>query len=226
MLFPYIEQQNLYTQIYMNANYNVEISPKTIICPSDPTVTQNGQQASAFGFNGFFGQAICYAVNPLLFGTLDAGPNPSGYTGALLTAPTESGGSLSSYGTFVFYPQVPQYNIGNIPDGNSNTIAFSEISAVNPQAGALSFISGCTYGPQVDSDATIPSNSLPQFNVNMGANPPTNQTVQGWHTAILIVGLADGSVRNVSSGIGNASGNGSWQYALGPADGAVLGPDW
>jgi hypothetical protein len=38
--------------------------------------------------------------------------------------------------------------------------------------------------------------------------------------------MTDGSVRNVSSGIGSGGGMGSWQFALGPADGAVLGPDW
>lgn len=215
LMLPYLEQQNLYDQL-VRGNVSSYYVP-AFICPADPTIV--GNQSNAFGFVG--SEPICYAINPLLFGTLDA--RTGSYTGAL-RSPSKF--NPRQYGTFVFYPQISPYNIANIPDGTSNTIAFSEISAVNPQAGALHWVAGCTYGPEAGGDATIPSNYLPQYSINATTNPPSSSTVQSWHTGILLIGLCDGSVRGVSLGVGNAYGFGSWQFALGPADGGVLGNDW
>jgi prepilin-type processing-associated H-X9-DG protein len=59
-----------------------------------------------------------------------------------------------------------------------------------------------------------------QLNPRQGNCDPT-RTSTG-HTGGMQVGLADGSVRFVSAGIGGET----WWAACTPAGGEVLGPDW
>jgi hypothetical protein len=42
------------------------------------------------------------------------------------------------------------------------------------------------------------------------------------HTGAMVVSMTDGSVRTVSSGVGQTT----WYYACNPADGMPLGSDW
>jgi type II secretory pathway pseudopilin PulG len=235
LLLPFLEQQNLYNPIVTSANFNFNLVVKTFVCPSDPTVTPGARppQMPIPTPNGPTNNGwapICYAVNPLILDVFQGVYNPATLYTAATISNTQTGFSFTP-GTFAFGQKrsqyhVSQFSINNIPDGTSNTIAYAEVSSVNAQAGPLSWVSSCDGWPEVGDDATIPSNQLPQFNVSMGSNPPTNQTVQGWHWGILLVSMCDGSVRSVGSGIGNANGGGSWQAALGSMDGVPLGSDW
>jgi hypothetical protein len=69
-----------------------------------------------------------------------------------------------------------------------------------------------------------------------GTNISAQYNVQGYHTAVLVVGMLDGSVRGVSASVGQTgasvtaggatSGGSSWVDAVLPNDGVPLGSDW
>ena len=62
--------------------------------------------------------------------------------------------------------------------------------------------------------------NLPQFAPTLAA--ADKRLAQAAHTNQILALLMDGSVRGVSSGITQLT----WQYALQPSDGQVLGSDW
>jgi prepilin-type N-terminal cleavage/methylation domain-containing protein len=117
-----------------------------------------------------------------------------------------------------------QYNVGNIPDGTSNTIAMAERFASYPGGGYTSYCNCWAYptawAPQDGAVFAYYSLGLPQVGITPSA--ANGQLAQGPHAGAMLVGMADGSVRGVSSGISALT----WQYAQMPADGAVLGSDW
>ena len=64
------------------------------------------------------------------------------------------------------------------------------------------------------------SQGLPQIGIRpVAANPFFAQSA---HPGAMNIGMADGSVRVVSSNISLAT----WTYAQNPADGMALGSDW
>jgi prepilin-type N-terminal cleavage/methylation domain-containing protein len=113
-------------------------------------------------------------------------------------------------------------------DGTSNTIVFAERYCIcgtdpiqNNQSQHIWSESGQGVGPGSDSyNPSIYSTNIPQFKPSPSACNP--YSYQGFATGVIMVGLGDGSVRPVSSGISQLT----WMYALLPADGQVLGPDW
>jgi hypothetical protein len=62
---------------------------------------------------------------------------------------------------------------------------------------------------------------LPEFGKSPAA-ATGGDTPASPHAAGILVGLADGSVRVVSSGVSGLT----WAYAVSPADSQVLGSDW
>jgi prepilin-type N-terminal cleavage/methylation domain-containing protein len=137
-----------------------------------------------------------------------------------------------------------QYNIGNIPDGTSNTIGFAESYGTcdgNSQIGNLWAYPGIDWAWQwtpVIANTRTWGRSTTQANfsaANTDTSPalavpqikPTvaqclKQQVQGIHTGQAMVGLMDGSVRGVNASISLYT----WQCALFADDGQVLGSDW
>ncbi len=203
-LLPYVEQDALFR------TYNVAASggnalgatpaPKGMQCPSDIN--------NAAGIAGGVG-VTSYACNFQLFG--------------------------GSIGTGQLVGNVPQYTIANIPDGTSNTICFVEKSAQNASGAGYENMFGATNTSYVYSavgknngpwNAFVTPTSpgvfpLPQFSPT-SASTVQLANVQGYHTATLVTGLADGSVRGVSASVGQTT----WSAAITPAGGEVLGSDW
>jgi prepilin-type N-terminal cleavage/methylation domain-containing protein len=216
-ILPYLEQNNLYG-ITINAggwwgNYTTAI--KLFQCPSDST-QQNG-----FCMN-----------SPFTGGTNPQSPGASSYAANFQLF----GGSQDNYTPSI----TPQYTIANIPDGTSNTIMLAERAASNnfgqistsPPAwvgcnawgwpGGAAY-GGYTFGP-VFAHPFQGGPLMPQFNPSSltGPNPPDWHTAQGFHPGICVVGMGDGSVRTVSSGVTLAT----WTNAVLPADGNPLGSNW
>jgi prepilin-type N-terminal cleavage/methylation domain-containing protein len=103
------------------------------------------------------------------------------------------------------------------PDGTSNTITFAERYGTCNGADSLWCESNWGQGFQTPA---IQSSAL--FQVAPSAAACNQSLLQSHAAGGLIVGLGDGSVRTVSSGISQTT----WQAALYPNDGVVLGSDW
>ncbi len=112
--------------------------------------------------------------------------------------------------------------VGNIttlfPDGTSNTIVFAEKYAVcSGSQRAWQNLGGDLHNAYCPNFYTT---TLPQFQPS-AANCNSAQ-LQGPYAGGIMVGLADGHVRLVSSGISATT----WSYAVTPNDGMTLGSDW
>ena len=129
---------------------------------------------------------------------------------------------------------LPAFNIANIPDGTSQTICIAEgFGGCTSDQGRLWAFPGWDWSGAGQYEAGFAWhgaqtgagwgnwNIPPQF----GPVPQAQCDItrpQGLHTGGAIVGMMDGSVRLVNTGISQLT----WQYAVLPNDGQVLGPDW
>jgi prepilin-type N-terminal cleavage/methylation domain-containing protein len=144
---------------------------------------------------------------------------------------TWSGRGATSYASnwFVFGDNNPQASIPKtFRDGTSNTIVFAERMCVcgvdpatNSQGQHIWAEDGQGAGPSANSyGPSVATSALFQVNpIDANCNP---YYYQSFNAAAITVGLGDGSVRTVSSGISATT----WANALTPADGNVLGSDW
>ena len=216
-ILPYIEQSAVYNSGSPEIN-----GVKPYKCPSDPTYSGNLPSTYQDGYwsgNPSPGWAAgSYAANYQMFGSNASGNNA----------------------------RTPLYGIGNIPDGTSNTVGFADVyayAAVSPglvasppdgksssgNAGGnciwyMSWHEGSpTYlvAPAFANSADF-SNWAGQPQAGVKPALADKALAQSGHTSVVNVGLMDGSVRGVSGGITQPT----WQNALTPADGNVLGSDW
>jgi prepilin-type N-terminal cleavage/methylation domain-containing protein len=211
-ILPYVEQGAIYASGLSNpaatwdATNNLPAGARVrqqviaiFACPSDVT--------NSSGFPGNRGQdwaGTSYGANCSLFGT------------------NKSGNARSA-----------QYTVGNIPDGTSNTIGMvDQFMGCQSDNGRLWAYPGWDWAGDHRYQATFGTGGLgwnaawgnwnlpPQFGVQQTASDITRP--QANHTGVSIVGLMDGSCRTVASSITQLT----WQFAMQPADGQVLGPDW
>jgi hypothetical protein len=128
--------------------------------------------------------------------------------------------ALGNYG-YTFgddtYDRHRRANLNNgFPDGTSNTVVFTERYAV----------------PGWDTDWgnsfswpwgwIVPCPVFAAQNATIGLTLADPNRPNSAHPGTALAGLADGSVRGISSGISSAT----WTNACRPADGQVLGSDW
>lgn len=139
-------------------------------------------------------------------------------------------GAMSSYGVNgqIFrqtywggsYKQFP----ASITDGTSNTVFFAEKVAYN-SSGGYNENYWPDWGPLFASDEDGQEtgvNSAPQFNVRGYPANSSGGRASSMHTSVVLVGLGDGSVRGVTSGVSVTT----WWSALTPSGGEVLGSNW
>jgi prepilin-type N-terminal cleavage/methylation domain-containing protein len=192
-LLPYMEQQNLYNQA---SGGNIVVLGtqyvKNYLCPSDSS-GNNGVPTT--GNTGVAGTS--YAPNYGLFGQNYVAKN----TGT--------------------YGYLPKYTVGNIPDGNSNTVAVTERIMSYTAATTYSNNAWVPYasGSTTASFITYLSGSVPQVNVKPNSATPTYPNSP--HTTCQVL-LMDGSVRGIAGSISTTT----WGYAMTPDDGQVLGTNW
>jgi prepilin-type N-terminal cleavage/methylation domain-containing protein len=215
-ILPFIEQQNLWNAQQnigsngwnMSYTWGQSTAPvKTFSCPSDSTVT-NTLYAPASVY------VSSYTGNLAVFGQCNI------YTGI----GNGSGGFTGNY--------LSSFTIGNIPDGTTNTIAFTEKIAViggNYQplfAGQSEFnffgdiaLSYSGFGQFCGGQSfqVAPSLVTGSFCQIASIYVPNSQ-----HVGSIQAGLFDGSVRGVTSGV---SAN-TWNLAVCPNDGQPMPSDW
>lgn len=240
-ILPFIEQDNMYKAgmngVGGNASWLGTVSGgtiqaqgfvKTYYCPADSTNFID----QALPNSGWVG--CSYGANAEMFGT----------SGLVMTQDTGGNSAAKSI-----------YNIGNIPDGTSNTIFIGErlAGAVNNSASftnnwAFPYYSGAStaMNSSPNNAAVIGSGFMTSScsgayvaepSPQSGAGTATVPVQQGFvagngtygspqsqssHTAVVQVGMGDGSARGVSSAVSM----GTWNLALNPSDGQPLGSDW
>src|SRR5262249_45080642 len=132
-----------------------------------------------------------------------------------------------------------QYSIGNIPDGTSNTVSFAERLAVCQNSNNPTNSVSPVYSQRDHTPASY-TNCMPVFNQPtafgaVGTTPLATPQIgvsrttcsngmetSTSHTGAMVVGMTDGSVRSVGSGVSQPT----WYYACNPADGMPLPSDW
>jgi prepilin-type N-terminal cleavage/methylation domain-containing protein len=210
-LLPYIEQDNLYragttggTTFWDNGVAGTPSGTirsavvKAFQCPSDSTLSSGYAANQVNAWGG-----TSYAGNFQVFGLA----NLSDSAGTSWTA---------------------RYNIGNIPDGTSNTVGFTERYAACGSTGNLWSWPGGDWNPNQWGVTFANSpwggnwNQAPLFAPRpwqsaCDATRPSSPHAQTCQTLMM-----DGSVRGVSSGISQAT----WQIAIVADDGLSLPSNW
>jgi len=201
-LYPEMEQDNIYrrssyTDGWGNNNHAAVV--KTLLCPSDPTHSQGLCTSGATGWAG-----SSYAPSSNMFGQANAW----------------------DWTSSTFYSR-SKYNIGNIPDGSSNTIGVVERFASHPYYGwsnaALYPIDGINWGWNHVGAAYGPWGLYtPQVNSSpSGSNPAHPYYPNTRHSACQVL-LMDGSVRGATASVNGTT----WSYLIQPEDGQVIPGDW
>jgi prepilin-type N-terminal cleavage/methylation domain-containing protein len=225
-LLPYLEQDAVYRYGLQNSTYSWdnwtgskyvrEVVVKQYLCPSDPSHS-NGLCTTAAG-GGW--SATSYAPNYWMFGS--NGATPSGW-------PQYNGS---------------KYNVGNIPDGASQTVGVVERiadftyygwsnAAFYPEYGWWGANNnGSVYGPWGTGGFYVNGAYIgqlmytPQTNCRLtGGNWPTGDAhpymPNSRHSTCQVM-MLDGSVRGVSGSVNQQN----WSMAIYPDDGGVLPGNW
>jgi type II secretory pathway pseudopilin PulG len=212
-ILPYIEQGNLFNQIMaaggpgkgLNWNGNSPVTIQTYVCPSDPTykaaVSATGNTIGSFGSYGANGQVFGTCITTVVGGL------------PTCTKWKWQGGT----------------KISDIPDGMSNTIFWSEKLAYCAQGGGggtrWAANGEGSYEALIGTGESTPNSLSPRLQAQLTVANAVN-CIWYWpssgHSAGLQVGMGDGSVRNVGSGVTQKTFN----IAFVPNDGLPLGPDW
>lgn len=165
----------------------------------------------------------------------------SGWTGGSYSANFQLFGTIRAGGI----ADVPRYAIGNVPDGLSNTVAFTEQYAacaigIGVDCGVLWAMPGVDinkqWTPVIANSRPVPlgyegNGGFGAWNWTPQGNPTISQfgskscgksNAESGHSFGVQCLLGDGSVRAVSASITVPT----WQNALTPDDRNVLGSDW
>jgi prepilin-type N-terminal cleavage/methylation domain-containing protein len=248
-LLPFMEQQNLFNQCTVNAydtatgdtplawgnpNNVFSISVKSYICPSDPSIAPGNTCPQ--NCNSPPPAAASYAGNGMVFGQIKTF-TPGNPPVVTLTQEDEGYGGATGY-PHPWYARIP----ATIPDGTSNTVFWSEkytfctYGANYPSQNCLNqgnFGGNNWADPIIDAWSPLyniagmvsPQGVItPAMTVQIGVpvtNCDPNRPSSG-HTAVIMAGLGDGSVRTVSQGVSPTT----WFLANMPSDGLPLPSDW
>jgi prepilin-type N-terminal cleavage/methylation domain-containing protein len=218
-ILPFIEQQSIYNIIAGNASYAANpwnyahtagIAIKTFVCPADNTISKPANADASYGMN-----AVLFGQGPI------TAPAANG------KAPTIGGAFNTTWGSWA--PAVNTSNVttstwggarfpASIPDGTSNTIAWIDKLANCAGHGTLWATNSAANGWQPEVGFRMPPpNAL--FDIGFCAH---SYYASSLHTAVVQAGLCDGSVRQITQGTSPYTYN----IALIPNDGLVLGSDW
>jgi prepilin-type N-terminal cleavage/methylation domain-containing protein len=200
-LLPYIEQGNLYNASTANGTTtptaNIQSTVKTYVAPADPTNSTSG------GTPG-----LCsYYSNFMVFGL----------TGGNLPATFVDGTS----NTIIVCEGYAQPQLGNGTSTAGVVLRYwSDFGGSTPPATGVSYYDWGSATPNTTFTAVAPPN--PAFQISIKPAAAILNTPQGCSTAAIMCGMADGSVRPVTSGTTNST----FWIASNPQDGLPMPSDW
>jgi prepilin-type N-terminal cleavage/methylation domain-containing protein len=221
--------------------YSVPV--KTFICPSDPSIGSGNSCPQNCG-GPPWAAATSYVVNGLVFDQCTYSPTKGGVAVIANAGNLQLGTDPGAVGGPFTYARIP----ASIPDGLSNTVFFTEkftfcASGANPFdtsggclptqcTGVSPNCGGTNWGdPFLDYFAPVynalPSGTTTPATAYFQMRPPFANACDptrpsSGHTGVILAGLGDGSVRNVSQGVSPTT----WFLANVPNDGLPPPSDW
>jgi prepilin-type N-terminal cleavage/methylation domain-containing protein len=195
LLTPYLEQGVVFNNVSTATDAWAKVPIKTYTSRNDPTASDG------FGTDGL--PVGNFAANVQVFGVPTA--NASGVV--------DGGANLNS--TF--------------PDGTSNTLIFASKAGRCGSGGSLyasidlnGYNNSVTYGAYFGQKMPSAGGAGIAFQVAPTDSVCDPDLPQTFYSSGILVGLADGSARSISSSISPLT----WRQAAIPNDGSVLGNDW
>jgi prepilin-type N-terminal cleavage/methylation domain-containing protein len=227
-LLPHMEQDNLFKSLpagqTSSAHFNSSAIPtpvKIFVCPSDnsgigPDGTSAGWNLSSYVANG---QVFVLGRYPSISATFkDGTSNTVLFAEHLALCRNPAGGNNATDGRMV-WPAV------NLTTGDAVVYWTGENTTTNPPGlapgtFALQYTTAKVADP---NNGNVLSFKVPQVSPSLGTTGTCDPlTVSSGHTSAVMVALADGSVKPINAGISMRT----WNGALTPNGGEVLGPDW
>jgi len=204
-LLPFIEQQAIYNFAIVSPSntWDAPCNGSTVRQQAVPVYICPSDFTVSSNWSGAqvgSWMASSYGANLQIFGTVRAGGNAD----------------------------APAFPLGNIPDGSSNTIFFTEAYSASGATGSgnLWAYPGIDWDwhwhPVVGNTRSFGATAfgLPQFQVTQAA--ASKYYANSPHSGSIVAGMGDGSVRTVNSGVSQIS----WQYALMANDNQPLPSDF
>jgi hypothetical protein len=162
------------------------------------------------GTNAVWDDDVWSVVVPTFLDPRDSTAPPGGVYQAWLATTNYAANAM------VFGGDKARFNIGNIPDGTSNTLMFATRNQMcNGTPTAWGYPSLYTWAPLT----AYYNQSLPQFSLRSNDCDPTRPQAMG---NVALVSLCDGSARAVAPSISAQT----WHDVCDPADGNALGADF
>lgn len=208
-ILPYLEQQQVYNSTYQ--------------AKGDPTGQNGGGNPDYAPYWNYFG-GFNFQIKSFIC--------PSDPTAQSIASGNPTSGALS-YGTNQQALPLEWHGMNTYPasivDGTSNTIFYTDKIAqcVGGKAGNW-WDNGSTFAVQDWSPTSNWYFVIQPLPVSSVCNPGgtyaqySDRPPISYHTAVIQVGMADGSVRTVAQGMSITT----WLSALTPANGEILGTDW
>jgi len=230
-LLPYLERQALYNSLpanqtssaYFNqhqANFSRLAYVAAYVCPSDQSGIQRNGTGASYNLNSYNvnGQVFVTGQYPRLALMTDGTTNTALFVEHVALCRERSGGNNATNGRCV-WPAV------NLTTGDS--IVYWPGAATTSSFTNIAFPGFGTRYPTAmipdPANGNVLSWKTPQAGPTLGPQGTCDPTTSnGLHPAVVITGLADGSVRLVSSKITIAT----WNAVLTPDKGETISGDW
>jgi len=227
-LLPYIEQGAVW-KVTSNNSYNSNAIVKTFQAPGDPTLPGNKQtwgnrgatsyRANWHVFRGGWGEDWQAGGINRLTSLVDGTSNTIFFAESYAVCGPPGGSTGSQYVELIWGED--GQNSGPIAQNYNTNVFFSPTFWNSGRTYVGDNPNSYTGGPPgTPATQTGLGTPLPQFSPAPAQCDP--KRVQGFSSGGIQVGMADGSVRSVSSKISQTT----WGQAVEPKDGQPLGSDW
>jgi prepilin-type N-terminal cleavage/methylation domain-containing protein len=215
-LLPYVEQQNIYNATACTTGgYDVELGGNSIsqftvvklyVCPSDPTANGGNGGGSTWTVGSYCYNGMIFQADYKGFPNMPA-TFTDGTSNTILFSEQYAGATPAFPGGFdsLWWWDYNSFQTPLGADGDCGSVGFNGPSFTPLFQPPVSYCQGNT--------TTLTWGATPSVCMCRAVAP---------HTAVINVGLADGSVRPVANGITSTT----WYAAVTPNYGDLLGADW